>query len=161
MLAPVGAELFKAGGGGRGVQQMVCRGHRGDQGATTNHLLTQQFVRSKCFYWSPKPGTVLMGQGQCAPGGVDAVLVMGTPGCFGAVLPPLTKAEQQEGSICLLPCAMLQSLAPEISGVSLQCPGPMITRSHRGLSSISLQLSSLGAARISLLSTTSTFVSAV
>lgn len=85
------------------------------------------------------------------------MLVMGTPGCFGAVLPPWTKLIQ-EGSVCLPPCAMLQSLAPEISGESLQCPGPTITRSHRGLPSTSLQLSSLGAARISLLST---FASAV
>lgn len=50
------------------------------------------------------------------------------------------------------------ALAPEISGVSLQCPGPTITRNHCGLPSTSLQLSSLGAARISLLST---FASAV
>lgn len=54
------------------------------------------------------PGPVLVGQDQSAPGGVDAVLVMGTPGCSWAVLPAWTKAEQhQEGSVCFPLCAML------------------------------------------------------
>lgn len=79
-------------------------------------------MRYKCFHWSPKPGPVLVGRGQCAPGGVDAVLVMGTHGCSWAVLPPWTKAEQhQEGSVCFPPCAMMQSLAPEISAPGSPC----------------------------------------